>query len=91
MKTVWIYVHASIASTAWLFVLLTWCLSLLDLRSNLHQDPVFTVIAIFMTLGHLSIGSYLARRIREEILEAKLVARNASAAHQNPQNARPSS
>lgn len=71
MKTLWIYIHACIASITWVFILLALCLSLLDPKSGINQDPVIAVIAIFLTLGHLSCGSYLVRRIRQEIRESK--------------------
>lgn len=71
MKRLWIYVHAAIASMAWIFVLLALALALLDPKSALNQDPLFAAIAIFVAVGHLSSASYLVRRIREEIFQTK--------------------
>ncbi|MEJ8810812.1 hypothetical protein WKW77_07010 [Variovorax ureilyticus] len=67
MKTLWIYVHAIVASIAWLFILLALCLALLDANAGLQQDPAFISIGILLTLGHLSGGTYLMRRVREEV------------------------
>jgi len=75
VKTIWIYIHASIASIAWLFILLAWFMALLDPRSGINQDPVFAAIAIVVALGHLSAGSYLVRRIRQEISESRQAAK----------------
>jgi hypothetical protein len=71
VKTVWIYVHACLASLAWIFILMAWSMALMDPRSGINQDPVFATIAIVVALGHLSSGSYLVRRIRDEIHEAR--------------------
>ena len=71
MKTLWIYFHASIASIAWLFILLALCLALLDANAGIQQDPVFTVIGVLLALGHLSGGIYLVHGIREEIRGAR--------------------
>lgn len=78
MKMLWIHAHASVASIAWLFILLALFVALLDPRSGINQDPVFAAIAIFVALGHLSAGSYLFRCIREEIREARKAARIAN-------------
>lgn len=71
MKTLWIYVHACLALLAWIFILLAWSVALLDPRSGINQDPVFAAISYLVALGHLSAGSYLVRRIREDIRQAK--------------------
>lgn len=76
MKTLWIYAHACLASLAWIFILLAWSLALLDPKSGINQDPVFATIAILVALGHLSAGSYLVRRIRDEIGEARKASAN---------------
>jgi hypothetical protein len=72
MKTLWICIHACLASIAWIFILLALCLALLDPKSGINQDPVFAAIAIFVVIGHLSYGSYPIRRIREMIREMKV-------------------
>ncbi|MBB3181970.1 hypothetical protein [Variovorax sp. Sphag1AA] len=71
MKTLWIYVHASIASLAWLFILVALSFALLDASAGIREDPVFSVISIVLALGHLSGGLYLVHCIREEIREAR--------------------
>lgn len=71
MKRLWVYVHAAMASMAWIFILIALALALLDPKSGLNQDPVFAAIAICVAVGHLSSASYLVRRIREEIFGAK--------------------
>jgi hypothetical protein len=76
VKTLWIYVHACLASLAWIFILLAWSVALLDPRSGINQDPVFATISILVALGHLSAGSYLVRRIRDDIREARRASAN---------------
>jgi len=71
MKTLWIYFHAAVASLAWLFILLALSMVLLDGNAGMQQDPAFVVIAILLTLGHLSGGTYLVHRIREEVRGAR--------------------
>ncbi len=71
MKTLWVYLHACIATVAWAFILLALCLALLDPSSSVNRDPVFAVIAILMAAGHLSCGSLLFRQIRRDIREAR--------------------
>ncbi|QRY35235.1 MULTISPECIES: hypothetical protein [unclassified Variovorax] len=80
MKKLWTCIHAGVASIAWVFILLALCLTLLDPKSGINQDPVFAVIAIFVTIGHLCCGSYLLHRISEEIREAKKQKRMTSGA-----------
>jgi hypothetical protein len=70
VKTLWIYVHAFVASITWLLILLALSLTLLDANATINHDPVFTVIAVLLTLGHLSGGIYLAHSVRDEIRQA---------------------
>ena len=72
MKTLWIYVHASVASITWLFILLALSLAMLDANADINRDPVFTVIGVLLMLGHLSGGIYLAHSVRDEIRQAAL-------------------
>ncbi|SEB24374.1 hypothetical protein [Variovorax sp. YR216] len=73
MKTVWIYVHAIVASIAWLFILLALSLALLDTNAGIQQDPVFAAVGVLLALGHLSAGTYLLHRIREEVRATRRV------------------
>ena len=68
MKRLWVYMHAALACAAWLMILLALTRALLDSTSNINRDPVFTIIAVLLTIGHASSATYLMRRIREEIL-----------------------
>jgi len=67
MKTLWIYLHAGIAWAAWLCILMALTMALLDAYSGIRQDPVYAAIAVCLAIGHLSGGSYLWRRVRDEI------------------------
>jgi hypothetical protein len=67
MKTLWIYLHAGIASAAWLCILMALSMALMDAKSSLHQDPVYATIAVCLAIGHLSAGSYLWHRVRDEL------------------------
>ena len=83
MKTFWIYFHASIASIAWLFILMALCLALLDASAGIQQDSVFKLIGVLLALGHLSGGFYLVHGIRKGIRGARRASVEASSVIRN--------